>query len=303
MPAPIAIFVFNRPLHTRQTLRYLSECTGIENTIVYIFADGKRNDETADGLKQIEEVSNIIGSVKIGKQTIICERGSNLGLAKNIIAGVGEVIEQHEQIIVLEDDMEVTKGFLSYMNTALELYKNESQVGCIHAWNYLMETSANSDTTFFLKGADCWGWATWKRAWKFFNADGQALYNQIQSSRKEWDFDRRGTHAYTSMLSDQIAGKNNSWAIRWHASLFLNNMYCLHPNMPLLKNIGLDNSGTHCGDKIYEQHPVDEIQVSKITIKEAEWFFEAFRKTQQPPPDKPTTWQQSKKLLKRLFRL
>jgi GT2 family glycosyltransferase len=190
MPAPIAIFVFNRPLHTRQTLRYLSECTGIENTIVYIFADGKRNDETADGLKQIEEVSKIIGSVKIGKQTIICERGSNLGLAKNIIAGVGEVIEQHEQIIVLEDDMEVTKGFLSYMNDALELYKNESQVGCIHAWNYLMDTSANSDTTFFLKGADCWGWATWKRAWKFFNADGQALYYQIQSSRKEWDFDR-----------------------------------------------------------------------------------------------------------------
>lgn len=101
--------------------------------------------------------------------------------------------------------------------------------------------------TFFLRGADCWGWATWKRGWNLFNANGLQLLQQLQEKKLEKEFDLDGCYDYTKMLQDQIDGKNNSWAIRWRASAFLADKLTLYPSKSLVHNIGFDNSGTHCG--------------------------------------------------------
>jgi hypothetical protein len=181
-------------------------------------------------------------------------------------------------------------------------------VGCIHAWNYSFDKIETTDTTFFLKGADCWGWATWKRSWKLFNPDGTALLNAIEKSKLAYSFNRNGTHPFLQMLEAQISGKNNSWAIRWHASLFLNNKYCLHPVTPIVENIGLDNSGTHCGESTMKQHHVDFIDIKKIPVVESERFFKAFslyeqtEKAKAEKANKGTIWQQLKTFLRHLFR-
>jgi hypothetical protein len=303
MPAPIALFVYNRPEHTRQTLEALSNAELAKNSVLYIFADGKKEDDNDINAAKIDAVRQLIKEQKWCKESIIIERDQNCGLAHNIIQGVSYVIDLHESVIVLEDDMVVANGFLQYMNTALELYKHDEKVGCIHAWNYKMNTSKNTATTFFLKGADCWGWATWKRAWQYFEPNGKLLLDKIIETQGQFEFNRKNTHEFVNMLKDQVEGKNNSWAIRWHASLFLKNMLCLHPNIPLLLNIGLDNSGTHCGDKVYEQQPQNQIELTKIEIKEADWFFESFKETLVKPKIEPTKWQQLKSILKHFFHL
>jgi hypothetical protein len=155
------------------------------------------------------------------------------------------VCGEHGRVIVVEDDLVTSPYFLKYMNDGLELYKSVEEVASIHG--YIYPVQADLPETFFLKGADCWGWATWKRAWQGFNPDGAALLRALETRHLTTEFDFNGSTGYTQMLKDQIAGKNNSWAIRWYASAFLNNQLTLYPGTSLVQNIGHDGSGEHCG--------------------------------------------------------
>ncbi len=119
------------------------------------------------------------------------------------------------------------------------------KVASIHA--YQPPIKGPVPETFFLPGADCWGWATWSRAWHGA-ADGAKLLESLRRHPQRGRFDYIGTYPNTKMLKDYIGGRNNSWAIRWHASTFTAGMFTLHPGKTLVRNIGLDGSGTHCTD-------------------------------------------------------
>jgi len=213
-------------------------------------------------------------------------------LADNIIDGVTTIIKKYGIIIVLEDDIVTSSGFLKYMNDALTLYANEEKVGCIHAWNYNLKIRKYKETTFFLPGADCWGWATWRRSWELFDSESTKLLQKIIDRKVEYSFNRRGTMPFVQMLKDQISGKNDSWAIRWHASLFLENKFCLHPVNSLVENIGMDGTGTHCDDVQIPQKMGGKIQLKKIPVSESEWFYSEFEAIQGKPKTlKKSIWQ------------
>jgi putative methyltransferase (TIGR04325 family) len=172
--------------------------------------------------------------------------------------------------------MVTSPWFLKYMNHALELYEAEDDAISIHGYVYPLERKLPE--TFFLKGADCWGWATWKRGWDLFERDGTKLLNELEQKQLIHEFDYNGSYSYSGMLRDQIAGRNNSWAVRWYASAFLKNKYTLYPGKSLVENIGLDDSGTHCSDS--EEYSVElatkEVQLEKIEPKVCKEAFEAF---------------------------
>lgn len=275
--APIVLFVYNRPKHTKKVLDALSSNPESQNSLLYIFCDGPKENSDLRINKKINTVRRIVEKEKRFKEVIISYAKSNLGLASSIINGVSYVVEKHNSVIVLEDDILPSIGFLKYMNDSLSLYKNESKVGCIHAWNYAICPTSKSNDTFFLKGADCWGWATWKRAWDLFEPDGNKLLKIINQDNSRFSFDRNGTHEFYKMLIDQINGKIDSWAIRWHASLFVNNMYCLHPYKPIVKNIGFDNAGTHTKNEFIPQYPIVSINLKKIKIEEYQQFFSLYK--------------------------
>ncbi len=299
--APIALFVYNRPLHTKHVLEALKLNKLVSQSMLYIYCDGLKLEYDDEINLNIQETRSIVKEVNWCKETIIIEREINLGLSASIISGINEVISKHGSVIVLEDDTVPSPGFLTYMNQALNLYKDEEQVGCLHGWNYSINTSGFNQSTFFLKGADCWGWATWKRAWDLFNSNGTELLNTIQAKNLMYEFNRRDTHQFDQMLKDQINGKNDSWAIRWHASLLLNNKLCLHPVKPLITNIGLDGTGVHSGSTFIKQIPVDFINVNSIDIKESEWFYLAYKRMILNTVKPSTLWKKLKHSLKRLY--
>ncbi len=300
---PIILFVYKRPWHTKQVLDALSSNIEAKNSTLYIYCDGPKENADDLSLQNIESVRGLVQNERRFKEVVVIEQPINKGLANSIIDGVTEVIGKYGSAIIVEDDLLPGPGFLNYMNSALELYKGDSKVGCIHAWNYSLDYSSIDDSTFFLKGADCWGWGTWKDSWDLFKTDGKRLLTQIVNNKLEFEFNRNGTHQFTQMLQDQIAGKNDSWAIRWHASLFIHDKYCLHPVRPIVKNIGLDNSGTHCGDFAYKQEPVDFIEVKKIPVKESRWFYKAYEKMERANQgfNKSAKWPVLKKYIKRLL--
>jgi hypothetical protein len=241
--APIVLFVYNRPEHTLKTLEALSRNDLAASSDLYVFADGAKAGASEEVLRNIEKVREIVKSKSWCKRVQLIESAKNKGLADSVIEGVTRIVNEYGRVIVLEDDLLTSPFFLEYMNGALDLYTNEDDVACISA--YIYPVPENLPETFFIKGADCWGWATWKRAWETFEADGKKLRDRLRKREKEFDFG--GTYPFTEMLEHQITGKNSSWAIRWYASAFLENRLCLYPGRSLIQNIGFDGSGTHGG--------------------------------------------------------
>ena len=241
-PAPVAVFAYKRADHLRRSLDSLAANPLASQTDLSLFCDGPRQPADAAAVAEVREVA---GSVRGFANVSTVFRPFNFGLAKSIIAGTSEVLERHGRVIVVEDDLLVSPHFLSYMNDGLERYADAEEVASIHA--YCLPIDAGLPETFFLRGADCWGWATWSRAWKDFEADGAALLGRLRERRLEHAFDLDGSYPFTRMLEDQVAKRNDSWAIRWHASTFLKNRLTLHPGASLVTNIGLDSSGEHCG--------------------------------------------------------
>ncbi len=266
--APIILFVYNRPQHTLRTLEALTKNYLAKETELYVFADGPKDIYDLENIEKIKNTRDIVKSKAWCKKTILIERERNYGLANSIIEGVSDVLSNFEKVIVLEDDLVVSPYFLQYMNDALNIYKLNNDVACISGYTYPVK--GNLPEIFFIKGADCWGWATWKRAWHFFEKDGNKLLDELKEKSLEREFDFNNTYPYLQMLKDQIAGKNNSWAIRWYASTFLKNKYCLYPGLSLVQNIGFDGSGTHSNNS--DTWKVDvadrQILVSEISVQE-----------------------------------
>lgn len=240
--APIILFVYNRLSHTQQVITALKENLLSAESELYIYADAAKN---ADAVQAVHELRIFLTTITGFKSVHICLRETNLGVDDNTIMGVTEVITKHGKAIVLEDDLVTSPWFLKYMNEALDFYENNDEVASIHGYVYPIQQGLKE--VFFIKGADCWGWATWKRAWSLFEHDGAKLLEQINARglQKEFDFDH--TYPYVKALEQQAIGNTKHWDIRWYASAFLAEKLTLYPGQSLVKNIGHDASGTHCG--------------------------------------------------------
>lgn len=243
--APIVLFVYNRPWHTRQTIEALQRNELASASELFIYSDGPKKPEDSD---TVHEVRQYIANIGGFRSVTIYTRETNLGLANSIIGGVSDIVSRYGRVIVLEDDMVTSQFFLSFMNESLEIYENEERVISIHG--YVWPEEQKLPDSFFLKGADCWGWATWKRGWELFEPDGKKLLRELKAQNLMSRFDYNGAYSYSKMLKDQIIGKNDSWYIRWYASALLNDKLTLYPGKSLLQNIGNDDSGTHCGTTV-----------------------------------------------------
>lgn len=281
-PAPVALFTYNRPRHTRQTIESLQRNALAGESELVIFSDGPRAESDRE---KVESVREYLRTITVFRKVTVIERDRNLGLAGSIIAGVTEILDRFGKIIVLEDDMVTSPFFLRYMNDALEFYQDEGRVISIHG--YLYPLQALLPETFFLRGADCWGWATWKRGWDLFEQDGHKLLAKLKERKLGKQFDLNGAFAYTKMLKWQARGALDSWAIRWHASAFLLDRLTLYPGASLITNIGLDASGTHCSptdrfEVVLADRPV---KVGAIPIEEhagAKQALEHYYRTTRP---------------------
>jgi hypothetical protein len=248
--APILLFVYNRPEHTRRCIESLIKNSLASESNLFIYADGAKDSTQQEA---VNEVRNYIRSIQGFKQITLMERSENWGLARNIINGVTTQVNRYGKVIVLEDDLDVAPYFLQFMNDALEVYKNEPRVGHIQACDFTQDSSL--PTTFLIKWTGSWGWATWDRAWKHFNPNGNELLQELEERKLTHVFDFNGKYGFTRMLRRQIEGKNNSWAIRWNASLFLKDILSLNVGRSLVQNEGFDGSGTNCGGGgLYASH-------------------------------------------------
>lgn len=258
--APVVLFVYKRFDLTKRTIEALANNELANETEVFVFSDGAKNDNDrieVDKVRSlIEEYSNCF------KRLSIIKRLSNYGLARNIIEGVTDVIDQYGRVIVLEDDILTSKFFLQYMNDALQTYDKEENVMEISAYSYPIKEKVSQ--TAFLKWESCWGWATWKRAWDKYEKDATKLVKTF-SFRDIYHFDLEGSCGFWWQVRYNYYNRINTWAVFWAATIYLNGGLMLYPGESMAVNIGFDGSGENSQkgssflveEKRLCDHPVD----------------------------------------------
>lgn len=250
--------------------------------------------KTGRDRSRVEKCLEIARNFALEHEATVWFSPTNLGLSASITSGVTRALQDFESIIVLEDDLVVAPDFLSFTNRALSVYRDDPEVVSIHG-HWLPQTGGLPDT-FFIRGADCWGWATWRSAWALFRNEPRALLDEIEKSGLALEFDLGRPGLYTGMLRDRIAGRNDSWAVCWYASAFLENKLTLYPRVSLVENLGLDGSGTHGGRKRMgwfrptkrTEFGHDRVRISRqrpVESVEARAALEAyFARTEKPHP-------------------
>ena len=240
--APIALFIFNRPRHLRHTLAALTKCQGFADTPIFVFADGPRR---SDDVAKVEAARAAAKDLLGDRAAVYRHSDTNKGLARSIIDGVSAILREHQRVIVLEDDLDLAPGFLTYMNAALDRYAADDHVFQISGHAFDAPELATRTTAAFLPFIGTWGWATWRRAWKEMDetASGwEAIKTHPELRRR---FNLGGVYDYATMLERQMTGKRDSWGIRWYWSVFAHDGLVLYPPRTLVRNEGFDGSGSH----------------------------------------------------------
>ena len=240
--APIALFVYNRPAHTLQTVEALKKNSLAKESDLIIYSDAPK---TSDATVAVREIREYIGTISGFKSVTIIERDKNWGLAHSIIDGVTTVVNTYGRIIVLEDDLVTSPYFLDFMNRALDTYQDDEKV--MHISGYMFPID-NTDIpeTFFLRTASCWGWATWDRAWRHFEKNPKRMLSEFnESAIRRLNMD--GANDFWGQVEQNERGLIDTWAIFWYASVFKKDGLCLHPKFSMVNNIGHDDTGEHCG--------------------------------------------------------
>lgn len=264
--APIIVFCYNRPEHLEQTLDALSRNELADQSTLYIYCDGPKDGASDEMRQKIADVRQVVRKRQWCKEVHVVEREENVGLMNNIVGAVTEIVNQYGRVITMEDDIITSKGYLRFMNEALELYKDDDKV--MHISGYMWPHRWQLPETFFYEvpypGG---GWATWQRAWKHYTDDTKSLYDYWCT---RWDeFNKFGDNYLQKQLEANYHGTMKTWFIKWHAVMLQRGALTLYPGQSLTNNIGFDDQATNCytTDK-FDVVLVDYVPVTRQAIKE-----------------------------------
>lgn len=262
--APIALFVYNRPEHTRKTFESLIANPGFTDSSLYVFCDGAKSEKDRESVLSTRE---LIYSYKL-ENIIVIENEFNKGLARSIVDGVNHILQENDCIIVLEDDCVPSPDFLHFMNACLSHYESNERIMNVSGYAPPIEIPENYPyDIYFSYRSSSWGWGTWKRAWEHYSNDLGILKTIESSNSIKRNVDRAGLDLYP-MLKKQVSGKSDSWAVFWSISIIFKGGLCIFPVKSRIMNIGHDDSGTHCSpDKKYNVQ-INEQNTGTISFPE-----------------------------------
>lgn len=258
--APIVFFVYNRLEHSVKTIDALKQNPEAKESILYIFSDGPKEDATDEQRDIIQSVRDYIHTITGFKKVIIEEAPKNKGLAKSTIDGISKVVNAHGKVIVIEDDDAPSPYFLAYENECLNKFEDDERYWMVSGYvdNKVVEPFEQEDVYAVCRNSS-WGFGTWARCWN------KVIWD-IDEIKRRFNYKTLTKFAYAGgfdlpvIMVGLFYGYNNSWSVRFEFSRYMNNGLTIFPSYSLIKNIGLDGSGTHCST-------VDDNEVTYMSRK------------------------------------
>lgn len=261
MNAPIVVFAYNREEHLKRCLKALEVSASKHNSDLFIFVDGPKKKDEAGKVNAVRQFALSYKSSAFNSVSVCCSE-ENKGLAQSIITGITEVIHKYGEVIVVEDDLVVTPGFIDFMNQALSCFKEDNRIWSVGGWIPDGMYGISVTDAFLSLRAECWGWATWEDRWNLIDwsiCDYKKKFRYSFLKRKS--FNKAGNDM-AEMLDAYYEKKINSWAIRFAYSQWKNKRYVVCPKFSMVNNEGFDGSGTNC----HKNSIVQKTNYDRLTI-------------------------------------
>lgn len=288
LTTPVAFLIFNRPECTE---RVFAEIARAKPRKLLVVADGPRPEKAGEAGK-CEQTRKIISSVDWDCEVLTNYSDVNLGCKRRVSSGLDWVFETVEEAIVLEDDCLPSPSFFPFCEELLARYSDDSRVMQICGSNYL--DAGTDESYFFSKYGPIWGWASWSRAWKFYDVD-MKLWPNIKKNRLHYDFcfNENEVAAREEIFDSVFSGHIDTWDYQWVFAKLINSGLSIVPQKNLITNIGFGEEATHTTSKNDKRsllkrneldfplnHPATLIKNYELDFR----YFESFIKQHEAKP-------------------
>lgn len=259
--SPILIPTLNRYKHFERCISSLSLSPLAINTDLYIALDYPLNESHWEGYQKIKE---LIAEIRSFKKVFVIEREENFGAEKNLFTAMDMLFQNHDYIILGEDDNEFSPSFLDYMNKGNLLFKNRKDVFAICSYNYPIEMPRSFDSNvYFWRGFSAWGCGIWKDKWKGIDFSGKNVKNFLMKPSNIIKLNKYAGNYFPALLEIELKKHTTADTL---ISMYLveNNYGCVFPKISMVRNHGHDGSGVHGGvlvDNIYSSQIIDNNDV------------------------------------------
>jgi len=244
MNIPIVLIIYHRPDLIKNLVNALRS---VKPKNIYVVADGPKTpqdkvvcDYARDMIKEIDwpcQIHKIYARV-------------NMGLRKRVVSGLNAVFKKEKWAVILEDDLVVESSFFKYCEILLKKYETDPRVASISGNNFLSEKYKSSSSYYFSKYVHSWGWATWRRAWNFYDDDLSGWKTPKYVNKLNSSLNSKMMVLYWTMIFDRTKQmKVDSWAYRWTYSTLFRNMLTIMPWVNMVSNIGFGTGATHTKEK------------------------------------------------------
>lgn len=244
--APLVVFAYNRADKIKLVLEALNNNKYVEETDLFVFCDASNPKKENDSIK-VNEVKSYLEEFKSKsnfKRIVVNYSIGHKGLAKSVISGVTNLVNQYGTVIVTEDDLVAHHNYLEYMNECLNKYRDNKEIWSISGYTYPLKSNANTADVYFTYRGSSWGYATWSDRWNTVDWTMKDYSTLAFHPKRMHNLNLAGRDLWF-MLRNQKKGNIDSWAVRWVFEQTRYKKLTVYPAKSFLHNIGTDGSGTH----------------------------------------------------------
>jgi hypothetical protein len=260
--APIALFVHKDAERASAILDALRQCDLAKRSVLTIYCDGPQSPDDIDDVESVREVARSAD----GFDAInIVESPEFQGRSKILVDAVTDTVRRHGKVIVVEDNLFVSPPFLRFMNDGLDRFADDDRFISVCGFTYNLQSQLAE--TFLLKGAHCWGWATWQRGWDLFCPDPGKLVDELIEHDQIYSFDGGGAEPLSQALQESVSDQQTSWSLCWMASALLHGKFTVYPGRSLVANVDYSTPGSGVASVFESQATADAIVVEGLPVE------------------------------------
>jgi hypothetical protein len=258
MKTPVAFIMFNRPDTTKRVFEAIRQAKPPK---LLVIADGPRVDRPGEAEK-CAAARAIINDVDWECEVLTNYSDINLGCKIRVSSGLDWVFSEVEEAIILEDDCLPHPSFFAFCEELLERYRDDTRIGIISGQNNLFGYRISPYSYYFSKHPYIWGWATWRRSWKYYDSK-ISLWTEVRNGNWLENIlpNRKAVKFWEKIFQNAYNGKVDTWDYQWTFACLINNFLCITSNVNLISNIGFAESSTHTtnSDSKFSNLPTQEV--------------------------------------------
>lgn len=265
----VLFLIFNRPDTTRQVFEAIRKA---KPPRLYVAADGPRADKAGEAEK-VEQARRIATQVDWECEVKTLFREKNLGCRVAVSSAIDWFFENEEEGIILEDDSLPSQSFFWFCEELLEKYRDDMRIMAVSGDNFQKDRVRNEFSYYFSRFNHCWGWASWRRAWSYYEKDMQSWpYIRDNDYMQDILLDKAAVKYWSKIFEAVYKNKIDTWDYQWTFSCWIQNGLTVLPNVNLVSNIGFDGDATHTTGKDNANSKIPVFNLS-FPLKHPNWMI------------------------------